>query len=77
MATIGMNITDDQQEIIIAGLQMRMCFIETGDCLMRAVDIQEQLKDGAEFDRGVEVKALSIDQMKLIIDSQDLINKLR
>jgi hypothetical protein len=64
-------------EMIVCGLQMRMCFIETGNPLFRAKDIcnipKESLK---QYSPTPKMKALSQSQMKLILRSEEIIKVL-
>jgi hypothetical protein len=65
------------KEVVMA-LQMRMAWIETGNVLLRAIDVQAMLDDaaGCNADTSGEVRPLSISQMKLIIIMDDLVQKL-
>jgi NADH:ubiquinone oxidoreductase subunit B-like Fe-S oxidoreductase len=61
-------LSDSELSAIVAGLQMRCCFIETGTATLRAVDVQRGHQG--------EVRALSTDQMRLIIMHEDLIREI-
>lgn len=63
-----MILTKQEKEAIVIGLQMRVAYIETGDPMLRASDVQNG-------HRG-KIQALSPDQMRLIILSEDLIKKI-
>ena len=64
------NITQKEKELIVIGLNMRRNYIETGDPLTSAVDVE---RFGG---KDKKVKALSIEQMQLVIDTDNLITKL-
>ena len=68
MFTIELN----KKEIdnIILCLQIRLGIIETGDPMIRAIDAQKM----GQRDK---IKALSREQMELVIETEDLIKKLR
>lgn len=57
------------REMIITALQCRRCIIETGDYALTA---ENAIKSG----HPEMVKALSTDQMKVIIRTEELINGL-
>lgn len=63
-----MNLTPQETEALVIGLQMRMAIIETGEPYLRICDIKQGHKG--------KIKALSTDQMRLIIFMEDLIVKL-
>ena len=64
-----MVLTEEEKELLIFGLHMRKCFIETGDPLMSAADAKIQKKEKS-------IKALSDDQYELIVKINKLIKKL-
>ncbi len=63
------SITQSEQDDLVRGLQMRICVIETGSPILRAQDAvasgQPQL-----------VRALSTEQMAVVLRHEALINKL-
>ena len=72
-----MNLTSEEREDIVTSLNMRCNYIETGDISLSAVDVAERLKSrNTLFKERYEVKALSLDQMKVIIRMKELIMKL-
>ena len=72
-----MNLTSEEREDIVIALNMRCNYIETGDISLGAADVAERLKSrDTLFKERYEVKALSLDQMKLIIRMKELIMKL-
>lgn len=79
------TLTDDEKEIITIALNMRRNYIETGTVSMSAQDAQRQIerqkraKDSGRTLLGeekAEVKALSTEQMQLIIDMENLIKRI-
>ncbi len=64
-----LDITDTEKKLIITGIQMRRNYIETGEATMSA----ETAKNCGESRR---IKSLSIEQMKLIVDTEQLLSKL-
>jgi len=60
-------LSANEREIIVVALQMRTNFIETGSVVLSAEDAVAQKKP---------VKALSTDQMRLIVRSRELVEKL-
>ena len=72
-----MNLTTEEREDVVIALNMRCNYIETGDISLGAADVAERLKSrDTLFKERYEVKALSLDQMKLIIRMKELIQKL-
>lgn len=72
-----MNLTSEEREDVVIALNMRCNYIETGDISLGAADVAERLKSrDTLFKERYEVKALSLDQMKLIIRMKELIQKL-
>lgn len=53
--------------LIIEGLQCRRCYIETGTGYLTAKDVENQ---------GQSVRALSLDQMRMVVEHEDLLTKL-
>jgi len=64
------DITPKEKEMIIIGLSMRRNYIETGNILVSAAQVKKLGKTDNK------INALSIDQMQLIIDTENLISKL-
>jgi len=64
------QLTDKEKEMIVIGLNMRRNYIETGDSLTSAADIERF----GEKDK--KIKALSTEQMQLVIDTENLIRRL-
>jgi len=64
------DLTQKEKEMIIIGLTMRRNYIETGDTFTSAADVE---KFGG---KDKKIKALSTEQMQLIIDTETLIKKL-
>lgn len=69
-----MELTRDEKSLLILTLQMRICYIETGNVSLTAQDVAN-MKDQGVHGLG-EVKALGDDQMREIIKMRDLIKKL-
>ena len=63
---------EEKQDIIIA-LNMRCNYIETGDITCSAIDAENMGKDAPE---GIRIRALSLEQMELILRMRKLIEKL-
>ena len=64
-----MNLTDEERRLVMEGLQMKICFIETHNPLLRAIDVKN-------CPVGAKVMVLNSDQMRLIIKMEDLIVKI-
>lgn len=72
-----MNLTTEEKEDIVIALNMRCNYIETGDISLSAADVAERLKSrDTMFKERYEIKALSLDQMKVIIRMKEFIIKL-
>ena len=72
-----MNLTSEEREDIVVSLNMRCNYIETGDISLSAADVAERLKSrDTMFKERYEIKALSLDQMKVIIRMKELVMKL-
>jgi len=72
-----MNLTTEEKEAITISLNMRCNYIETGDVNLNAADAAQRLNSrDTLFKERYEVKALSLEQMKLIIMMKELIMKL-
>lgn len=65
---MNIGLTKDEIILITMGLQMRITYIETSTPTLRAVDVQ----GGCEG----KINALTKEQMRLIIQSEDLLEKL-
>ena len=65
------ELSQKEKEMIIIGLNMRRNYIETGDVLTSAKDVKNMGYRGYK-----KINALSTDQMQLIIDTEQLIEKL-
>ena len=59
---------ENDRELLVTGLQMRMNYIQTGDPCLCSVDAANQ---------GLPGQALTIEQMQLIIRMDQLIQGLR
>ena len=68
--------TSEEKELLLYSLNMRKNVIETGDHSLSAIDIERMGKHKPELDRGVGVRALTVDQMKLIITIDTLMTKI-
>jgi hypothetical protein len=68
--------TAEEKELICNALHMRKNVIETGDYVLSAIDIERMGKNKPQLDRGVGIRALSVEQMKTIITIDELINKI-
>jgi hypothetical protein len=62
------KLTEGQKELINHALTMRQNVIETGDHTLSANDIANMGKDAPHFGDGIGIRALSRDQMQLILD---------
>jgi hypothetical protein len=77
-------LTPEEKELVVTGLYMRKNVIETGDHNLSAIDAERIHR--AERSRGrtfswenehkSKVRALTVDQMKVIIAIDGLINKI-
>jgi hypothetical protein len=63
------TLTDDEIKMIWVALNMRNNYIETGDVTLSAADAKQ-------FNEDKKINALSDDQMRLILASRDMINKV-
>ena len=68
--------TKDEREMIIMGLQMRRCFIQTGCATLSPQDVKDIGPTVAEKDYGASIKVLSDSQMQLCLDTTKLIDKI-
>ncbi len=65
---IKIELNEEEKEMIIIGLNMRRNYIETGDVNYSASNV--------EVVKGLKINPLNVDQMRLIIKTEELINKL-
>jgi hypothetical protein len=70
-----MILTTEEKELIIYCLSLRKNYIETGNINLSSVDIVNMKREGCKNLLG-EVKALSLDQMKLLIQISELQEKI-
>lgn len=63
------QISNVERDMIVTGLNMRRAYIETGDCCTTAQSAQN-------IGKGEMVKTLTTDQMRLIIATEELVQKL-
>ena len=64
-------------QLIICGLQMRMCFIETGNPLFRAKDLEDVPEETLRrYEPTPKIKSLSESQMRIILRSEEIIKSL-
>jgi hypothetical protein len=68
--------TSEEKELLLSALHMRKNVIETGDHKLAAVDIMRMGKNKPELGRGVEIRALTVDQMRVIVEIDDLMTKI-
>jgi len=75
-----MELTREERNLIIYGLQMRSNIIQTGDPNVSAQDVKRMGSQKNLLGRpklgGPEIKALDTDQMKLCIQIDELIKKI-
>jgi hypothetical protein len=69
-------LTSQEKKMIAIGLSMRRNYIETGSTTLGAADIAKMDPKEAKRAYGAEIKALSEDQMRLIIASRELESKI-
>lgn len=65
---VQVPLSRDQIDVIVAGLQMQICMIETGSPVLRAMDAQAA---------GKPFTAMTADQMRLVLDLEALVEHLR
>lgn len=72
------SFSQDQQELIIDALNIRMCVIETGTTSLRAIDAQtfNQTLSPRSSNKAT-IKILDAGQRKLITEMEDMITQLR
>jgi hypothetical protein len=79
------DITDGERELLDMALAMRRCYIETGNPTVGAGDLANVTggRSGPEEHKlarnllQAEIRALSVDQMRLIVQIEDLRKKLQ
>ena len=69
-------LTKQEKEMIAVGLSMRKNYIETGSITLGASDVARMDPKEAKRAYGAEVKALSEDQMRLILATNELERKI-
>jgi len=69
-------LTSQEKEMIAVGLGMRRNYIETGSTTLGAADVARMDPKEAKRAYSAEIKALSEDQMKLILASNELERKI-
>jgi hypothetical protein len=69
-------LTSKEKEMIAVGLSMRRCYVETGSTTLGAADVAKMDPKEAKRAYGAEIRALSEDQMKLILSSRELERKI-
>jgi len=65
-----LELSEEEKELIVFGLQMRRNHIETGNALLSAQDAKRMEKEKM-------IKPLGTDQYRLIVKLEDLITKIR
>lgn len=72
--------TSEEKELLLYSLTMRRNIIETGEHNYSASDAQRMQRDASRFPAIAatqpKVRALSVDQMKLIIEIDTLMTKI-
>lgn len=63
------ELSDQEVKLLVEGLAMKRNFIETGNPVLGSQDLKNMKRDR-------EIKSLSIEQMKLIIQLHELSEKL-
>jgi hypothetical protein len=69
-------LTSQEKEMIAIGLNMRRNYIETDSATLGAADIANVGAEHAQRRYGAKIKALSEDQMKLILASNELVRRI-
>lgn len=64
-----LELSDQEVKLLVEGLAMKRNFIETGNPVLGSQDLKNMKRDR-------EIKSLSIEQMKLIIQLHELSEKL-
>lgn len=63
------SLSREEKDMIVIGLNMRRNYIETGTATMSAADAKH-------FKEERQINALSTDQMRLIVKTEELIQKI-
>ena len=66
---------EKDSEILFLALSMRKCYIETGDPFYTAADVEFYNSHVTKRDKIKEIKALNINQKKLLIRIEELMGK--
>ena len=72
-------MTSEEKNELLLCINTRICVIETGDPVLRAVDLHEQVEtaSGSERERlARQIRPLSSSQMKLILMLEGLAEKI-
>lgn len=70
-------LTDEEKEMIFVALSIRRNIVETGSPTLGASDLEKmEDKKHAERQYGAKIRALSDDQMRLLLASRELERKL-
>lgn len=69
------EFTTREAELLEFGLHMRQAYIETGNPVYRVRDVSGISEEGLK-QMGIEIKALVEDQMELILEMEELKEKL-
>lgn len=64
-----LELSDQEVKLLVEGLAMKRNFIETGNPVLGSQDLKNMKRDR-------EIKSLSIEQMRLIIQLHELSEKL-
>jgi len=67
-------LTASEVSLLREGLLARVCWLETGTLGMRATDVTRI--SPADRPKGLEVRALTVEQMRIIVASEDLLERL-
>ena len=70
-----MVLDADEKELIRLSLNMRKNYIETGSVSVGSVDVS-RLSPEERLKKRVEIKALTIEQMQILIKIQKLLDRL-
>ena len=71
-----MLFSKEEKEMIIIALNMRANFVQTGSVSLSPEDVANMGADAAKCEYGAAIKPLTVDQMRLIITTYDIIKKL-
>lgn len=69
-------LSEQEKEMMWIALGMRKNYIETGDIAWDAATIEKLDKPQDVLPRGVKIKALNDDQMRLILATRELTTKI-